>query len=141
MLRHLDESIHIIREDAPTASGYLARMPRRWSFGVQGEAAGEDFVAGGIGPAVALELLAAALFSIVDDSAYTICMYVTRSLEDVVDELRVRHPSYFRRTHLNPLIRAGVVAMTHPGRPNHPDQAYVLTDAGAALKARRAGGG
>ena len=58
-----------------------------------------------------------------------------------MDELGVCHRSYFRRTHLNPLIRGGVLRMTHPGRPNHPDQAYVLTDAGAALKARRADGG
>ena len=27
--------------------------------------------------------------------------------------------------------------MTHPDQPSHPDQAYVLTEAGAALKARR----
>ena len=25
--------------------------------------------------------------------------------------------------------------MTHPDQPSHPDQAYVLTDAGLALKA------
>ena len=31
--------------------------------------------------------------------------------------------------------------MTHPDQPNHPDQAYVLTEAGAALKAHRAGAG
>ena len=28
--------------------------------------------------------------------------------------------------------------MTHPDLPSHPDQAYVLTDAGLALKAHRA---
>ena len=27
--------------------------------------------------------------------------------------------------------------MTHPDQPNHPDQAYVLTEAGIELKARR----
>ena len=58
-----------------------------------------------------------------------------------MDELGVCHRSCFRRTHLNPLIRGGVLRMTNPDRPNHPDQAYVLTDAGAALKARRADGG
>ena len=123
-----------------TSSGRTHRPhPATWpgcrgagAFGVQGEAAGEDFVAGGVGPAVASGLLAAVLFFIVDDS---------RSLEDIVDELGVCHRSYFRRTRLNPLIRAGVVAMTRPDRPNHPDQAYALTDAGAALKARRADGG
>ena len=28
--------------------------------------------------------------------------------------------------------------MTHPDKPTHPNQAYVLTDAGARLKAHRA---
>ena len=58
-----------------------------------------------------------------------------------MDELGVCHRSYFCRTHLDPLIRAGVVAMTHPDRPNRPNQAYVLTDVGAALKARLVDGG
>ena len=65
---------------------------------------------------------------------------VPRSLADIVGELGVRHRGYFRRTHLNPLLRGGVLRMTHPDQPKHPDQAYVLTEAGAALKAHRAGG-
>lgn len=113
-----------ILTDPSTSSGRTHRPhPATWfgcrgadAFGVQGEAAGEDF------------------------SAYTMCD-VSRPLEDIVDELEVCHRSCFRRTRLNPLIRAGVVAMTRPDQPNHPDQAYALTDAGAALKARRADGG
>ena len=65
---------------------------------------------------------------------------VPRSLADIVGELGIRHRGYFRRTHLNPLLRGGVLRMTHPDQPKHPDQAYVLTEAGAALKAHRAGG-
>ena len=34
-------------------------------------------------------------------------------------------------------LSGGVLRMIHPDRPNDPDQAYVLTEAGAALKARR----
>ena len=34
-------------------------------------------------------------------------------------------------------LSGGVLRMIHPDRPNHPDQAYVLTEAGVALKARR----
>ena len=44
---------------------------------------------------------------------------------------------YFRKRHLDPLIRSGVLRMTHPDQPSHPDQAYVLTEAGLRLKARR----
>ncbi len=36
---------------------------------------------------------------------------------------------------LEPLLAGGVLRMTHPDQPNHPDQAYVLTEAGVALKA------
>ncbi len=64
-----------------------------------------------------------------------------RRLTEIMAALGVTGRNHFRQRYLKPLIRAGVVAMTHPGRPNHPDQAYVLTDAGARLKARRADGG
>ena len=66
---------------------------------------------------------------------------VPRRLTEIMAALGVTGRDHFRGHHLNPLIRGGVLRMTHPDRPNHPDQAYVLTDAGAALKARRADGG
>ena len=66
---------------------------------------------------------------------------VPRRLAEIMEALGVTGRNHFRRRHLNPLIRGGVLRMTNPDRPNHPDQAYVLTDAGAALKARRADGG
>ena len=47
---------------------------------------------------------------------------------------------YFRKRHLDPLLRGGVLRMTHPDQLSHPDQAYVLTEAGLALKAHRAKG-
>lgn len=56
---------------------------------------------------------------------------VPRSLVNLTNELGVRHRSYFRRTHLNPLLQSGVLRATHPDQPKHPDQAYVLTEAGA----------
>ena len=61
-------------------------------------------------------------------------------LTEIMAVLGVTGRNYFRKRHLNPLIRAGVVAMVHPDRPNHPKQAYMLTDAGARLKASRAAG-
>ena len=50
------------------------------------------------------------------------------------------HRTFFRRKHLKPLLAGGVLRMTHPEQPNHPDRAYVLTEAGVVLKARRVKG-
>ena len=60
-----------------------------------------------------------------------------RRLTEIMAALGVTGRNHFRKRHLDPLVRAGVLRMTHPDRPRHPDQAYVLTDAGAALKGRR----
>ncbi len=61
---------------------------------------------------------------------------VPRSVAAMRDELGLTHRTFFRRNHLEPLPRGGVLRMTHPDQPNHPDQAYVLTEDGAKLKAR-----
>ena len=58
---------------------------------------------------------------------------VTRKQAALMRELGFTHRTFFRRTHLEPLIRAKLVRMTHPDEPNHPDQAYVVTEAGSAL--------
>ena len=65
---------------------------------------------------------------------------VPRSLADIMRELGLTHRTFFRRNHLEPLLAGGVLRMIHPERPNHPDQAYVLTEAGVALKAHRVNG-
>ena len=65
---------------------------------------------------------------------------VPRSVTDVMSELGLTHRTFFRRNHLEPLLRGGVLKMTHPDQPNHPDQAYVLTEDGVKLKARRLNG-
>ena len=64
-----------------------------------------------------------------------------RSLTEIVDVLGFARRDYFKKRHLDPLIRAGVIAMTNPEKPRASNQRYVLTEAGAALKAHRAGGG
>jgi ATP-dependent DNA helicase RecG len=48
--------------------------------------------------------------------------------------LGVTNRTFFRRTHLDPLIKNGVIKPTFPDSPSHPKQAYVLTDAGLDLK-------
>ena len=57
------------------------------------------------------------------------------SLLTIMTALGVSGRWYFRKRHLDPLLRGGVLRMTHPDQPSHPDQAYVLTEAGLALKA------
>ena len=65
---------------------------------------------------------------------------VPRSLVELMERAGLSHRSHFRRKHLKPLMEAGLVRMTNPGNPRAPNQRYALTDAGAALKGRWAGG-
>ena len=62
---------------------------------------------------------------------------VPRSLTEIMNALGVAGRGYFKRRHLDPLLRGGVLRMTHLEQPRHPGQAYVLTEAGVALKSRR----
>ena len=64
-----------------------------------------------------------------------------RSLAEIVDVLGFARRDYFKKHHLDPLIRAGIVAMTNPEHPRASNQRYVVTEAGARLKAHRAGAG
>ena len=66
---------------------------------------------------------------------------VPRRLAEIMDTLGVASRGHFMKHHLDPLIRAGIVAMTNPGNPRASNQRYVVTDAGARLKARLAGVG
>ena len=59
---------------------------------------------------------------------------IPRNLTVIMNALGVAGRGYFKRRHLDPLLRGGVLRMTHPDQPRHPNQAYVLTDAGAKLK-------
>ena len=63
---------------------------------------------------------------------------IPRASADIVSELGLTHRAFFRRSHLDPLLRGGVLRMTHPDNPNHPGQAYVLTKTGLELKVLRA---
>ncbi len=58
---------------------------------------------------------------------------VPRAQADLMTALGVSHRTFFRRTHLDPLLQAGLVRMTHPEDPTHPKQAYVVTEAGLGL--------
>ena len=60
---------------------------------------------------------------------------IPRSLTAIMNAVGVAGRGYFKRRHLDPLLRGGVLRMTHPDQLQHPNQAYVLTEAGAKLKA------
>jgi len=56
-----------------------------------------------------------------------------RKLSDIMAELGLTHRDFFRKKHLIPLIKANIIAMSYPEEPNHPEQAYTITDSGLAL--------
>ena len=61
---------------------------------------------------------------------------VPRSLAELMERAGVSHRSHFRRKHLKPLLDAGLVRMTNPDNPRAPNQKYMLTDAGVAVRGR-----
>ena len=71
--------------------------------------------------------------------AIVVACDVPRSLTELMERAGVTHRSHFRRQHLKPLLEAGVLRMTNPENPRAPNQKYVLTAAGVALKAARIG--
>lgn len=56
-----------------------------------------------------------------------------RKLTEIMVELGLSHRAFFRNKHLVPLIKANLIAMSYPEEPNHPEQAYTITDSGLAL--------
>ena len=66
---------------------------------------------------------------------------VPRLLTEIMDMMGVANRGYFKKRHVDPLIRAGIVTMTNPDKPRATGQRYVLTEAGATLRASRIGTG
>jgi ATP-dependent DNA helicase RecG len=56
-----------------------------------------------------------------------------RTMADLLENIKVKNRTFFRRTHLTPLIEAGILQLRHPESPRHPGQAYLLTEAGLGL--------
>ena len=74
------------------------------------------------------------LTNLADDQRRVIALCeVPRKQAYLMRETGLSHRTFFRRKRLDPLIQAKLIRMTHPGEPNHPDQAYVVTDAALAL--------
>ena len=65
-----------------------------------------------------------------------VMFYVVRHLvADMTGEPGSTDRTFFRRNHPEPLLRNGMLRMTHPDQPNHPGPAYVLTESGPKLDA------
>ena len=60
---------------------------------------------------------------------------VPRLLAEIMDNLSVANRGHFKKTHLDPLIHDGLIAMTNPAKPRVPGQRYILTEAGLKLRA------
>ncbi len=58
---------------------------------------------------------------------------VPRTRAELMERTGLNHRAFFRRKHLDPLVRAGLIRMTRPEEPTHPDQAYVVTESGLAF--------
>ena len=62
---------------------------------------------------------------------------IPRRLTEVLSAFGVSGRGHFKRHHLNPLILSGIIAMTNPDKPRASNQQYIITEAGAQLKALR----
>ncbi len=57
-------------------------------------------------------------------------------ITQIMIHLGLKNRTFFRKNHLEPLLENGILKMSYPDKPNHPKQAYVLTEIGFKLKAR-----
>ena len=54
---------------------------------------------------------------------------------DLMKEIGFAHRTFFKKKHLEPLVRAKLIRMTHPDKPTYPKQTYTVTEAGLRLLA------
>ena len=80
------------------------------------------------------DLVTPLLTNLTDDQRKIIALCtVSRKQAYLMREMGFTHRTFFRKKHLEPLIRANLIQLTHPDKPNHPGQAYVVTEAGLGL--------
>ena len=60
---------------------------------------------------------------------------VPRLLAEIMEELGAANRTYFKRTHLDPLLDDDLLAMTNPAHPRARGQRYMLTEVGVRLRA------
>ena len=54
----------------------------------------------------------------------------SRSRKELQATLELKDRKNFRTQYLDPALEAGWIALKYPDSPNHPKQAYLLTEAG-----------
>ena len=80
------------------------------------------------------DLVTPMLTSLTDDQRKIMALCeVPRKQAFLMQETGLSHRTFFRRKRLEPLIDAKLIRMTRPDEPNHPNQAYVVTDAAIAF--------
>ena len=63
---------------------------------------------------------------------------VPRSMTNLLESMNIESSrQQFRRREISPLLECGILKLTEPNTPSHPQQKYVLTKIGVELKARR----
>ncbi len=60
-----------------------------------------------------------------------------QKISHIADFLGFKNRTFFRRTHLEPLVSGGILQLQFPENRRHPRQAYVLTKAGLQLLQNR----
>ena len=79
-------------------------------------------------------LVTPALTNLTDDQRAIITRCeVPRKQADLMREAGLSHRTFFRRKNLDPFLRAWLNRVARPDEPNHPGQAYVVTEAGLAF--------
>ncbi len=58
---------------------------------------------------------------------------MTSSELQLVTSLSPKSKQLFRKQFIYPSVEAGLIAMTHPDNPRHPQQKYYLTELGLAV--------
>lgn len=64
-----------------------------------------------------------------------------RTMAELMEHIGLSHRTHFRRQHLDPLLEARLLRLRYPDSPRHPQQGYLVTDAGLALLTKRPRGG
>jgi len=55
---------------------------------------------------------------------------ISRKREEIKKHIEIKDLKYFRENVLNSLIKAGLLQMTIPNKPNSPKQKYIITEKG-----------
>ena len=56
------------------------------------------------------------------------------SRSELMKGLNLKHNPTFRNNYIRPALESGYILMTDPDSPNSPEQRYILSEKGIALK-------